>query len=1109
MIYGPAFYKLLGIPESVAEPTAYHLLGLDPRMVTEGAVDEALAARKAGLRRDIPGPQFVPIVAAIERELDVAAMILRDPRRRYEYNETLLGRAKAGKDEPTGEQRSRIVAECRQIVRSMVGHDGTLAMVRRDELAGRLHAAGMGEQDVRYVMEHIPCPPGEAAQQHAPTGPGDAGRTGEADEPAGKAGRSRAAVLAETMAFFLAAVDMEIRDGLLGGVDERKLMTLAERLDIDAKVALSGIEDRLSALGASCGERNASALAAQFKLRLLAMFPTADATVADRKRLLSLAAAEGLGAAEAGKVIDDYFRPRTGGASQPKRWPGLLVAGVVLGMSVLVAAALWSEFSRRLSRGGDANALVAGVSRAGGGPSSAPSGPLRPVVLDAAIAALSDPARARRLLDNADSGDRTAAFGILAGTMVHGGTPSEAVSAEMLLEVVLGCPPASPACQNAAVTALIDRLATRAAPDANSSALGGQSVRPPAPTALGLLSRTLLLRGDPLADANDPDEVAAPFLDRCRRVWRESVAAAPADPVNDPKRLAYAVVDGGSLGIYAERADAARFSPLAAELAAMACDPNRPGSDKALAALGSTAGSPDLPPGLVNIARLALADAAGAASNAASAGAALTALADAMGLGPRHALRQMLLDSPPLRRQAAEEMRRVIQAGGGEAQTAPATKPDQGLPAGVFNAVLAFSVRGTWSSTYADEALAADLATTMLACAARVERLSLHTDALHRELGAVLSQRDLAARTARLTRDVVLTDVVVAAVIATPIGLDPNVADALRKGLRSQDSGERLQAIDVLQRLGGPPAGEVLLDRLDELVRTGNSGDLTVINRLLRALTKIDDPRLPDKLAALIEPAKTNAMANSIVMTLLNGTGRAGNTDQANYLLPVSHNTAQRKAAAAQWQAVAKSAGWGPGQMDRAIGVKKVPEVAWQPDGQTEKLLAAFVYYAGNAGQMLRAFKPAGQAATTTAPGAGRAPAVPGGAAKIPAPVTGDELAVAADTLAGELARLARAADAAGKFTARLDEIENHARARVAASGTAMQAAAVRLDQAARTLEVLVRQADGRPETDAAIRSLRSAHEKILAATTNVLDELRELAFQNLVLLEQLAREGQ
>ncbi len=1103
MIYGPAFYKLLGISESVAEPTAYHLLALDPRMVTESLVDEALAARRASLRQNIAGPQFIPIVAAIERELDVAAMILRDPQRRYEYNEKLLGRAKAATDEPTVEQRCRIVAECRQIVRSMVGHDGTLALARRDELAGRLHAAGMAEQDVRYVMEHIPSPPGETSEPHDPAGPGQAERTREADQPAGAAGRSRAAAQAETMAFFLAAVDMEIRGGLLSGVDERKLVTLAQRLDIDAEAARSAIEDRLSALGAARGERDESSLIAQFKLRLLAMFPMADATVTDRKRLLSLAAAEGLSVAEGGKVIDDYLRPQArdaaAAAAQSRRWPGLLVAGVVLGMLVLVAAALWSQFSRRWSRGGgEANSVMA----------SAPREPRRPVVLDAAIAALADPAKARKLLDNAGSEDRTAAFGIVAGTMALGGTPREAVSAETLLKVVLGCPPASPACQDAAVTAMIDRLAAaRGTIDANSSARDGQSVRGPARRVLELLSRTLLLRGAPQTDANDPNEVVL-LLDRCRRAWRESVAAAPADPVNDPKRLAYAVVDGGSLDVYAERADAARFSPLAAELASMACDPNRPGSGKALAALGSAAGSSALSPGLVNIARLALADVACSAVDAAAGGGAVATLADAMGLTQRHALRAMALDSPQRRRRVAEEMRQVIRAGpgsGAEAQTAPATKPEQGLPPGAFNAVLAFSVRRAWSSTYADEALAADLATTMLACAARVERFSLHTDALGHELDVVLSQRDQAARTARLTREVVLTDGVIAAVIGSPIGLDPNMADALRKNLRGQNSGERLQAIDVLQRLGGPPAGEVLIERLDELVRTGNSGDLTVINRILRALMKIDDPRLPGKLAALIVPAKTNAMANSIVMTLLNGTGRAGSTDQVNYLLPVSHNTAQRKAAAAQWQAVARSVGWGPGQMDRAIGARKVPEVAWRPDGQTEKLLAAFVYYADIAGEMLRTFKPASQAGPTTAPVATPALVVPGGAAKTPAPVTSDELAVAAEAMANELTRLARAADVAGKFTAQLDAVENGARARLAASRTAMQAAAVRLDQAARILEVLVRQADERPETDAALRSLRSAHEKVLAETTNVLDELRELAFQNLVLLEQLS----
>ena len=110
MIYGPAFYKLLGIPESVAEPTAYHLLALDQRMITERMVDEALAERKASLRQNIPGPRFIPIVAAIERELDAAAEILRDPQRRYEYNEKLLGRAKALQALEVALDRGRLLA---------------------------------------------------------------------------------------------------------------------------------------------------------------------------------------------------------------------------------------------------------------------------------------------------------------------------------------------------------------------------------------------------------------------------------------------------------------------------------------------------------------------------------------------------------------------------------------------------------------------------------------------------------------------------------------------------------------------------------------------------------------------------------------------------------------------------------------------------------------------------------------------------------------------------------------------------------------------------------------------------------------------------------------
>ena len=541
----------------------------------------------------------------------------------------------------------------------------------------------------------------------------------------------------------------------------------------------------------------------------------------------------------------------------------------------------------------------------------------------------------------------------------------------------------------------------------------------------------------------------------------------------------------------------------------MAGDPNRPGAAGALASLGSAAAGRGYPKELSHIARLALADAIYSAVDPASAAGALAALAAAMGLSPGHPLGVLAVDTPESRRKAAEFMRDVIRLGPGAVTTAPAsaatqpaTQPDQAIPPGALNAVLAFSVRQGWSDKATDEALLGDLALTMLACSGKVARFSLQSEALGGELESVLSQRGQAARATRLVRDVTLSEEFVASVIASPDGLGPDVADRLGKDLRSSNVGVRLQAIDRLQRLGGAAAADVLLGRLGELVRTGHTDDLTTLTRILRSLSMIDDPRLPVKLADMIVPAKTNYVANRIVMTLLDGTGVAGSTDQAAYALPVIHNAEQRKATAERWKKLAASAAWGPAQIDRALGTKTIAQVAWKPDPRTEKLLAAFTYYAGITGKMLRTYKPAGSSELPAPPDVRPA----GG--KIPAPVTGDELAAATEAMAGELIRLARAGDAKGKFSVRLDGIELVAKARLAACRTAFQVAAVRMDTAGRALEVIVQQGDPRPETGQALRNLRAAHEKVLASTTNVLDELREIAFHNLVLLEQLPGEG-
>ena len=522
-------------------------------------------------------------------------------------------------------------------------------------------------------------------------------------------------------------------------------------------------------------------------------------------------------------------------------------------------------------------------------------------MLNRAIAALSDPDEVRRLIDRASRADRDAALTVAARMMVATDSPSEAVSARTLMQTLLGCPSASPACQDAAVTALIGELGSLM-PQGKISAW-------PANRAMSLLTETLLLNEVATANADDPEAVGR-LLDRCKQSWADSLRAAPDDPVNDPVRLAAAVAGGGSLVLYARRADARHFDALAAVLATMAAYPHRSGSAPALAALASAVADRNFPPEMGKIAGLALAEAIRHAPDAPAAERVAAALTDAMKRRGTDFEIQTKLDSTAARSQVADAVRAALLA---KPATNPAPVATQSVQPGPLSAVLAFSVRGTWSNTNADADLLADLTTTMLACAALTEKITLTTDALDRELETVLAQRNQAARAARLTRGVVLAEGVIAQAVNTPMGLDPNVADDLRKALRHGNMGVKLQAIDRLAKLGDPAAGEVLLDRLSQIAKGRNKTDLVLANRILAALKKIDDPRIPARLAALIEPTTYNELAHSIVMTLLDGTGTAGSTDRIDYVLPLTPHQDAAKGRGRQLESHRPDAGLGAG----------------------------------------------------------------------------------------------------------------------------------------------------------------------------------------------------
>ncbi len=1104
MIYGPAFYKLLGIPESVAEPTAYHLLKLDPRMITEALVDGALRQRKARLRQNIPGPQFIPIVSLIEQELDKAAAVLRDPARREEYNARLLRESRKKRLTQDSQKRAKLVEACRQTVRSMVDADGCLPDEKRGELASRLDSLGLPDDQVRYVLDHIPRPDhGEAAAS----------------------AEQRRRIRDEAREFFVAAIDLEVDRGLLDGPSERKLMKMAERFGIPAGLAAEKIDERLAELGAERGARDESSLIGQFKLNVLAMYPMGDATRTDRQRLLSLAAAEGLDIRQAERILGEYLPPpadeapvrheldsslaeeplavlrELAGESAAAAGPGatrrrtspryVADAAVALVLAAAVVAAwkvvdAWHEGAR---------VVPAGKTPTAPAPGGAARPQTRPPLLAEAFRSLHSPARVRTLFNDANAPARAEALLVAAEMLVAGAAPHEQASAEGLYRALMRCPPADSRVQDAAVGALMRKLRT-------PGEAGGPEPRN-LYRAAGMLASVLFAHPTPGVAVDDPAGMKA-FLEQCERAWIESRAFHPADPVNDPRRLARAVMEGGSLTLYAERADRDRFAAVTGELARVAADPQEPGSQEALTALLSSGSFGGYPDEISQVARLALCDVMEATLDAETATRAQATLASVLKLPYDDPLRSASVDSAVDRAITAAALRGTIEAGvrlapaSRPAATQPRSRPATSRPAHAA-VTLAERLRATWTDPPSVPGVLTDLAGTMLACANRVAGFSLRSDALTGELRDVLGEADPALRASRLTRRVRLVDEAEAAP-SDPSPLDDELAAGLKADVRSSVVGVRNRAVEQLRVLDDSAAAAILVERLSEIVQSARP-DLPAMNRILRVLVRMSDRGIAAKLAGLIRPARGNYAAHRVVMALLEGSGYMGSANRLTYQLPINHNSKQRITCAAIWQKLAVSCPWGPTRMAGAVAGPVGPPPAWRPDPTVEKLLAVFVHYSELTGRLLRAYRPAAGAEPP------KPPEVRPAKAGITAPVHEDQLTEALELTAAELTRLARGHANAKEFAVKVDMIALKARSRDLACETALQRAAVALDTAGRLLEVLVLEAYGRDSMET-VAEVRRRRDRAAAAAENVLIEMREHCYYNLILLGMLPEAG-
>ncbi|MCD6303417.1 MAG: hypothetical protein J7M21_00465, partial [Planctomycetes bacterium] len=721
-------------------------------------------------------------------------------------------------------------------------------------------------------------------------------------------------------------------------------------------------------------------------------------------------------------------------------------------------------------------------------------------------AALPSVRKVRRLLEQADPVRGNQALEAAADMLIDGPTQRQRAEARVLFQAILQDSPARGDVQDEAVAAIIDRLAKAAE---QAGPLDPRQVY----RGVSILGSLLFLQEARGMDFTDPAAVGE-FLERCRRAWSESLRSSPADPVSDPKRLAEAVLAGGSLADYGRRSDARRFAAVAALLVDAACRRRAAEARRAIDALHAAAADGRLAPDAGRQARLALCGVIERSGDAETARRARDALADVLALPGDSPLRTAATATASDRRRAAEALRRIVEAapgsptaGGPEAPRSAASRPagpsSRKAPrrTGPLLGPIARKLRAGWADASRRGEVLADLAVLMFACADRTARLTAGNDVLTGELQQVLGRDETSLRSAALTRRVALPDPLQAPA-SPPARLDAEVARRLKIDLRSRRAGTRDRAVEDLRVLGGREAVELLLERLGEIIRSGSSSNYPTMNRILRALEHMDDAEIPRRLAEMIIPARTNYAAHRIVMTLLAGSGRESLQQQWHFLLPINHNSEQRKQCAARWQTVARSCPWGPGRLALAVRGPTGPPPAWQPPRETEKLLAHFVHYLRLTGELLRAWQSQGEAA-----GAGAADALlrteP---AKITRPASNDELRSAAKLLVAQLDRLARR-QAGGKkrLPVQLDVIELADRARSAACSRPLQVAAVHLATAGRILDVMARAKHAGAADARARDELRADHEAAMTAADNVLAELRENAWYVLALLEILA----
>jgi len=978
MFYHPVFYKLLGIPEGTSDPTPFQLLGIEPGASDPETVKRALAERRMLLRQNIPGPQFIPMVSLIEKELDRAAALLLDPRKREAFAKRLQREAQQKKQQRLQKQ----VVAARQAVRETVNPDGTLPDDKRPALAGRLRALGLSAKAVRSILDGLPSPEAAAAE----TAP-------------------------QSTDFFTTAVDLALSQGLLTPDDERKLLALAQKLRLPAELAARTINERLAARGARRGKPEAESLSAQFARQVAALHPDRRASRAERQRLVALAATQGLTPEAAERVLEELLEPvHEGAAAVPLRLDG-------------EPAADEAAFE-----------LVPEEEKAPGRAAAAP-----PLFLDRWTKA-----HARR------APNKTLAIAVAAGVVVVVTVVAAILISRAGRQKTESQPDEGPRPATRDVT-------QKTPPDAKKEGSeNGQGEEEPASRSRPEdLCRKLLAAGGQVERLQDLlVGVDASALDPALKLAADLLAG-------DPARYETQMAEGLLCALVSPRFS---LRPSSREIVVGGL----------IAALGHNQNAS-------RTLKLCLCDAIGQASDTALAGKARHALAQALDVRPDDPLRTAGLATEAERAKAAEAFRRRLK----EEPVRPPTKgPEPETPK---VAVTTEAIRAKYARTDDTNDLLCDVALTLLASCDRLARFTARSEAFSAELAAAVGAPD---RAKHLARNVAVTFPKPVAV-AGPA--DQARLEEVRKEVRSDSAATRYRAIEWLKQASLPEATAILLEEVKANAQVKGVADARTLSRLLLALRTKKDPAILGQLVAMLPEASSFA-ALGIVRALLAGT--TADAQGKGLTLRHRHSDAERKACATAWAEASRGGRVAWAGVAEQGGPREKPP--WQPDVLGVRLLATIALYAEAAADLLAAQGGGGQAA-----------APPGGPAflrarSVAADGISQEVLRRLDANLEQLARLVRSHPKGKAHSDAVERIERERTARTLASASVLQKAVVSLDAAGALLELLVEETDPRDRRKAALADARREWQRAAADATNVLREMRESGYHNLVLCDLL-----